>query len=385
MDITIYGNGSAGNHGCEAIVRGTISLLGLNNNYVLQSQNIEDDFKYGLGKLAEIYPAANEPSKNMRFLVAYIKMKLFGKYIEMDGLNYLNGIKKVKNLSRIAFSAGGDNYCYDNTEIYAWLNKAYRNIGVKTILWGCSVEPDVVQKKSVSEDIAAYNMVVARESITYSAIKEVQRNTILAADPAFYMKPEICDVDERVNEGKIIGINISPHIVKCEKNNGITYENYKELIAYILKESDYSVALIPHVVWKHNDDREIIRKLYDEFQQDPRLILVEDHTAPELKYIISKSDIFVGARTHATIAAYSSCVPTLVVGYSVKARGIAQDLFGQSEEYVLPVQELENKYDLKNQLVKIWDNEISIKRHLEKKLPIYMAEGRASVEAIRKL
>jgi polysaccharide pyruvyl transferase WcaK-like protein len=48
----------------------------------------------------------------------------------------------------------------------------------------------------------------------------------------------------------------------------------------------------------------------------------------------------VGARTHSTIAAYSSGVKTLVIGYSVKSRGIAKDLFGDYEGYVLPVQEL---------------------------------------------
>ncbi|MBO5622010.1 MAG: polysaccharide pyruvyl transferase family protein, partial [Butyrivibrio sp.] len=49
---------------------------------------------------------------------------------------------------------------------------------------------------------------------------------------------------------------------------------------------------------------------------------------------------FVGARTHSTIAAYSSNVPTLVIGYSVKSRGIATDLFGDYTHYVLPVQEI---------------------------------------------
>ena len=48
----------------------------------------------------------------------------------------------------------------------------------------------------------------------------------------------------------------------------------------------------------------------------------------------------MGARTHSTIAAYSSGVPTLVIGYSVKSRGIATDLFGTTEGYVLPVQEI---------------------------------------------
>ncbi len=51
-------------------------------------------------------------------------------------------------------------------------------------------------------------------------------------------------------------------------------------------------------------------------------------------------------RTHATIAAYSTGVPTLVVGYSVKARGIARDLFGTEDGYVLPVQQLKESDEL---------------------------------------
>ena len=52
------------------------------------------------------------------------------------------------------------------------------------------------------------------------------------------------------------------------------------------------------------------------------------------------------ARTHASIAAYSEQVPTLVVGYSVKARGIAKDLFGTDENYVIPVQSFKQNRDL---------------------------------------
>ena len=70
------------------------------------------------------------------------------------------------------------------------------------------------------------------------------------------------------------------------------------------------------------------------------MVLIGDAPAHELKGYISKCSFFVGARTHSTIAAYSSGVPTLVIGYSVKSRGIATDLFGSYENYVLPVQEL---------------------------------------------
>ena len=88
---------------------------------------------------------------------------------------------------------------------------------------------------------------------------------------------------------------------------------------YIIDESNATIALIPHVVWENNDDRKVLRKLYEDLGKNKRIVLVEDHTAPELKYIISHCRLFIGARTHATIAAYSSLVPTLVVGYSVKA------------------------------------------------------------------
>ena len=43
---------------------------------------------------------------------------------------------------------------------------------------------------------------------------------------------------------------------------------------------------------------------------------------------------FTGARTHATIAALSSCIPTLSFAYSIKAKGINRDIFGH-EGYCL--------------------------------------------------
>ena len=213
----------------------------------------------------------------------------------------------------------------------------------------------------------------------------MNNNTILAPDPAFYMKPKECLLDERFESKNIIGINVSPMIVSNESVAGITYENYKVLITYILDNTDSYIALVPHVVWESNDDRTVLRKLYEEFNGNKRLILVEDHTAPELKYIISKCRMFIGARTHATIAAYSSCVPTLVVGYSVKARGIARDLFGTEDGYVLPVQNLQNENDLTEAFTWLASKEDAIKTHLMEFIPKYSGRGIKAVEALKKL
>lgn len=386
MRLVLYGNGSSGNHGCEAIVRGTVKRFRADGNtFRIQSENPQEDKHYGLDALADVFPAKGKRKKDIRFLSAYAKLKLTGNYTDMDGLYYLPGIDGAAAVSDVALSVGGDNYCYGGTGIYAYLNQAYKKRGVKTVLWGCSIEPDVVVQKDVAKDLARYDLIVARESITYEAVKHVQKNTILAPDPAFFMEQKACGLDDRLRSGNVIGINISPMIISNEKASGMAYENYKQLIRYILSETNATIALVPHVVWSSNDDRTVLRQLYDDFDRDPRLVLVEDHTAPELKYIISQCSFFVGARTHATIAAYSSCVPTLVVGYSVKARGIARDLFGTEDGYVLPVQSLNESGQLTQTFRELYEKRMSVESHLQKIVPDYCASAGTAVNAIKEL
>ena len=383
MNMIIYGNGSAGNHGCEAIHRGTMALLGGAHNYIIQSPDMADDRRYGLGELARLWQAEQPVKRNLRFLLAYLKLKRTGDYTAMDGLAYLPGIKCAAGAAKVALSVGGDNYCYPGTEIYGWLNREYHRNGMKTVLWGCSVEPDRVPE--IAEDMARYDLIVARESITFEALSKVNPNTVLSPDPAFFMEPQVCGLDPRMESGSTIGINISPMIVSNEGKAGMAYENYRQLIAWILEHTDAYVALVPHVVWPSNDDRTVLRRLYEEFGCHERLIPVEDHSAPELKYIISKCRIFVGARTHATIAAYSSGVPTLVVGYSVKARGIARDLFGTEEGYVLPVQSLREPMELTNPFRELLKREEADRAHLKAFLPDYRKRSDALPTLIKQL
>ena len=382
MNIVLYGNGGSGNHGCEAIVRGTAALLGTEHTYLIQSAAPDEDRQYGLDSLAQVRPAAEAAPRDIHFLAAYARLKLTGDYTNMDGHPYRRGICALKGQADIALSVGGDNYCYGGTGIYAWLNRQYQKQGIKTVLWGCSVEPDVVRDPKVATDLGNYALVAARESITYDAIRQVNPNTILSPDPAFFMEPKVCPLDPRMESGNVIGINISPMIVSNEGKAGMAYENYRNLITHILAHTDCYIALIPHVVWASNDDRTVLRRLYEEFGCHERLIPVEDHTAPELKYIISRCRLFVGARTHATIAAYSSCVPTLVVGYSVKARGIARDLFGTEEGYVLPVQSLNAPGELTDDFRALMAREDADRVHLKEFLPCYLAK---SAEASRRL
>ena len=131
------------------------------------------------------------------------------------------------------------------------------------------------------------------------------------------------------------------------------------------------VALIPHVIWKQSNDMETLMPLFEKYRHTGRVILIEDNDAESLKGHIARCRFLVAARTHASIAAYSTCVPTLVIGYSIKSQGIAKDIFGTSENYVIPSQSLTTEGAVVEGFKWLYKNEDSIRKHLQSFMPEY--------------
>ena len=387
-NIVLYLHSGSKNHGCEAIVRGTVKVLEniIDTKMTLLSQEKSEDLIYGIDKLIDVETGMqNINKKSFDFFKAYIDLKLKKDTSKMDALQYKVGLNYIDKDS-IIISIGGDTYCYSNVYSHLEINKMYRKKAKKSILWGCSVEPDLFKDDKIAKDISEYSLIIARESISYEALKKINKNTYLYPDPAFQLDIEDVELPNGFLENNTIGINLSPLIMKCEEKEGITLSNYESFIQYIIDNSDMNVVLIPHVVWEHNDDREPLNKLYEKFKSSNRVVMIkEDYNAMQLKSIISKCKMFIGARTHATIAAYSTCVPTLVIGYSVKAKGIAKDIFGTYENYVLPVQSLSNKDDLIMAFEWMKTNEYKIRKHLNEFMPDYIKKASKSFKAISKL
>jgi len=289
--------------------------------------------------------------------------------------------------SQIAISVGGDNYCYDDHDWLMVLNRKARKQNVKTVLWGCSVEPKILKDEEVIEDMKQYSLIMPRESITYQALIDngITKNIKLFPDPAFLLEKTELPLPKGFLENNTIGINISPLVIRCETKKDVTMDNYVALLQHIIDTTDMQIALIPHVVWDDNDDRKPLKKLYEKFKATGRVVMIDDHNCMELKGFISRLRMFIGTRTHAIIAAYSSCVPTLAVGYSVKAKGIAKDIFDTYDNYVIPVQTLENRQDLVNAFEWLKDNEESIRQHLEEFMPSYCEKTSQAADEIHKL
>ena len=373
--VFLYNHGGSENHGCDALVR-TVCELFKEENLILYSEMPQQDLHYGIQQLVNVKSAKNAYSKlSPSFIKAYYSLKKKNDYFPIDILPYRKTIKEFRT-GDIEISVGGDIYCYDDYPKYIQLHQMICRRGCKTILLGCSLNEKLFNDPKFVEDMKSYDYILARESLTYELLKKAGLKSIgLSPDSAFTLPKEEVQLPSNFVENNTVGINVSPLVMEREQEDNVLLDNYRNLIAYILNKTDYAVALIPHVIWEGNDDRSILNKLHDEFKKSERIAVIQDCNCMQLKGYIAKCRFFVGARTHATIAAYSTEVPTLVVGYSIKSRGIAKDIFGSEENYVIPIEQIKEENKLTQAFIWLQENENHIKEHLKKRMPQYIKDA----------
>lgn len=375
--LVMYMHAGSGNHGCEAIVNSVCHMI--KEKPVLVSYYGEEDQKYSLKELCEILSERRFEDHRAAHLLYYVYRMITKDRESFIRYRYHKVFSEYQ--VSLAISIGGDNYCYDTMlNDLKLANAAFRKKGTRTMLLGCSIEPKLLDRQDIVKDLRKYHTIIARESITYHALRnrvQTDRGPVILKypDPAFTLPAKRLPLPVGFAPGNTVGINISPMIQDNEKNEGIAMENYRTLLRFIIEQTDMHIALLPHVVWERNDDRKPLHQLYEEFKNTGRVVEIPDANCEELKGFIARCRLFVGARTHATIAAYSSCVPTLVVGYSVKARGIARDLFGTEEGYVLPVQNLKEPEELTRGFEWLMLQEDAIRQRLKEIMPDYRAKA----------
>lgn len=383
-----YMHGGSGNRGCEAIVRSTFKILDkFDAEKILLSHEVEEDKEVGLNEICSLEQGKN--NKNYNVLITTVSRALYRAF-RSQHLNYFlyhESFNEKNYLKTLAFSIGGDNYCYKGSpELLGLFNKKVKKDNGLSVLWGCSIEPSYLDRV-VIKDLKRYDLITARESITYNALKQANvENVRLYPDPAFVLDKQECELPTVFLENNTIGINLSPHAMKYSVSGNMAKENYMNLIQWILDNSDMNVLLIPHVEKGKNSDINAMKTLFESFKDTERVGMLKwGPNCKEMKYLISKCRFFVGARTHSTIAAYSSSVPTLVMGYSVKARGIARDIFGSEEGYVVETQNLKSNDDLVVAFKKIYNREDEIRAYLQGFMPNYIEKAWKAGEEIKRL
>ena len=181
------------------------------------------------------------------------------------------------------------------------------------------------------------SVIYARDNKTKAVMEDLLPNKKLYVMPdlAFYLPY----VKQQFNNNKIkVGFNVSGLLWY----GGYTRDNQfelktdyrtlvKKVIEYFVEIPDVELHLIPHVLHDKNtldNDWPISLDLYTEYRNRGVKISQFFMTPIEAKSYISGMDFFVGARLHATIAAFSSGVPVCPTAYSRKFTGLYNDTYG---------------------------------------------------------
>lgn len=384
MKIMMFAHGGSLNRGCEAIVRSSTNIIKEKVHHAqvyLASGKPETDKI--ITKLDGIYDGSDRAIKKYSYewLLCSLRVKLFHDETYAYSKIHQNIIKHINNID-VFLSIGGDNYCYGEQPALYQIDKKIKEQGKKLILWGCSIGEDDMSDRTL-EDLKLFDLILARETLTYELLKENGlHNVKLCADPAFTMEKEELELPKGWQEGNTVGLNFSPLVWKRNKESQAAV---RDLINHILETTNMTIALTPHVIIEGNNDYEVLHYYYDEFKHTGRVILLPDHlNAPQYKGYIARMRFFIGARTHATIAAYSNYVPTLVLGYSVKSKGIAKDLFGE-EKLVLGINDISNSQKLIGSFNEMVREEETIKKSLQKSVPNIKNMSYKAVDYLKEL
>lgn len=221
----------------------------------------------------------------------------------------------------------------------------------------------------------AANIYTRDEQSKLVAEKLCSREVILTTDVAFALPYEKRALG---TEGKIkVGFNPSGllwaggYTQDNQFSLALNYQEYCNRVCDELsKDPNYEVYLIPHVGTTsefddatENDSAACMRlqKKYPEMK-----ILSEISTPMDIKGYLAAMDVFIGARMHATIGAFSSGVATIPVSYSRKFEGLYDSL---KYEYLVHAREDSTDEAVKKTLDYIRQYEV-LKGSVEKSLEL---------------
>ncbi len=382
MKYFLFNHEGSKNHGCEAIVRGSMNIIENSDEkaeFVLSSNNPSDD---EILNNITVKAARTRALTKVEKLIAAVDLKINNSETYALQKMYSPIVSDAEDCD-VCLSVGGDTYCYGDNHGIQVLTRELKKRGKKTVLWGASIGAEDLSERKL-ESLRDFDAIFTREPITYELLREngANDNIYLFSDPAFCMeRVEVEPIDGFTRENTL-GFNISPLVASGDPRKKEIAEDF---LRFVFENTTMKVLLVPHVVEENNNDYDFMKPIFEKFEHTGRIaILPPDLEARQYKGYIAGTRFFVGARTHSTIAAYSSGVPTIALGYSVKARGIAKDIFGE-EKYVLDIKAMTDYEELRDEFLKLLENENEIRRDLMKSIPLRMRSAMEAGEMLQKI
>lgn len=329
-------NVRSNNRGTAALGYGALAFL-------QEKGYIDDDYeivrfrfhRYPFGK----YPKTNVNEIDIngkKWKIHDISVWALERYLYRFRLHFFNTHfgRIVRNTKLVAAINGGDGL----TDIYGeiLLNsrlpemKLAIEFRIPFILLPQTIGPfqNAYNKERIMAILARAQKIYVRDTNYAKELGESGLKYELTNDLSYFMQPEPFSIEIK---HPCIGINVS----------GLTYSNrfgnlagefdsYPKLMEEIVKKfqtKDYNIYIIPHSYnvdkpEKDNDDMEASRVFYNSLADKHNVVFVEQSLiSPNIKYLISQMDFFIGTRMHANYAAIFTGTPVFGLAYSYKFKG----------------------------------------------------------------
>jgi colanic acid/amylovoran biosynthesis protein len=401
LSFLLAGNSTYANRGCEAIVRGTAAII----------RQCFDEPLFFSAYFAgpNCLDSRHESDLSIRHTPICPLRRFGGAWWQRQGLRLVHSpespnaaywhLRPWIERSLATLMVGGDNYTldYGHPDRYFRLNDLVIRSGKPLVIWGASIGPfrqDPTYERQAANALRKATLICVREtgSLKYLQSLGVVDNVALVADPAFWLQPQPVElaphIEKALTQG-CVGLNLSPLLRSFTASQGLPA--WLALAGEIVREVTADVAvpvlLTPHVTSEtgemaHDDYlfmQEISRRLA--LPADRLMLLPPTYNAAQTKWVISRMLAFAGARTHATLAALSSNVPTVLISYSMKSRGIGQDVYGH-DEWLVPSEALQHPHLVAQRLSAVLKETSTVRRHLSAMTPVFRERA---LEAGRRL
>jgi colanic acid/amylovoran biosynthesis protein len=309
------------------------------------------------------------------------------RWVRTKVLGRLTASERALATADLVIGSGGDIFSSDYGIMERYLRQydQPQAAGVPVYLVAQSIGPfKTAAEKASFSAVARQGFVSVRETISYDyLIKDLgipADRVELTADPAFLLAvPEATKTAMLARYGLSAGSYTAAAISRGISGfKGIGHEGHLAAwvaAAHAILERTAKLVLVPHVQLPHEeeDDLSLAREIRAAMGDDPRVVIIDGtHSAVEFKAVLGQAAFAVAERTHGAIGAMSSGVPTLSIGYSIKAEGILRQLIAEEDLFdlsLLPVTEFtpENAAAV---VAASWDARNRFAAELQKTLPL---------------
>lgn len=404
MNFVITNMTGLRNKGCEAMVRVIVEQLRArykSAKFVVFSGDPAYD-RYWLQDSpdVEVLPTPGTPGGNGVARKIYNDLK--------KTLKKATAKKDVYDLcfakADLVLSIGGDVFSSEYSGLKRHISQMERAFKLKkpVMLFAHSVGPFKSDEEvAVFKDVAKhFALMTVREGLSLKYVQDMRIPKVplhQTADPAFVLKAADSATLERLwdyyhipKTGKVIAVSLSQGIAGYVNSSSQNHADLlKRFLSQLVRLKDTHVVFVPHVLERTvgNNDAMICDQMLRALNYPSNVtVLSLQHSTEELKGMIGKCDFLVAERMHAAIAGLSQCVPTLVIGYSVKARGILEDVYPKElvNDYLISVTEMD-KRDLYATFEIAYAGAQKVQGHMRAVMPDIKKRSLNNFELIEKL